>query len=165
MHARAAGRLESLGFARVYRYAPGKADWRAAGLAMEGTRAPALRAIDALRRDVPTCSLGATVDEARRSAERTHDDFCLVLGNDHVVLGRLRRDAFNADGALPVTEVMENGPTTTRPDDDLAALVARMQKRRVATIIVADPDGRLIGVMYRKDGEQLLASDPPPQTP
>jgi len=165
MHARAAGRLERLGFAQVYRYAPGKADWRAAGLPMDGSLRPDLRAIDALRRDVVTCALDASVQDARREAERTHSEFCLVVGNGQLVLGRLRRDALNADGALPVTDVMENGPTTIRADADLAALIDRMQTRKVATIIVSDSDGRLIGVVYREEGEELLARNQHPAAP
>jgi hypothetical protein len=165
MHARAAGRLESLGFGQVYRYAPGKADWRAAGLPMDGSLQPTLRAIDALRREVPTCGLDASVEDARREADRIASDFCLVVGDGGLVLGRLRGDALSTDPALRVIDVMENGPTTVRADEDLAALIARMQARRVANIIVSDPDGRLIGVLYREDGEQLLRDSDLPDTP
>jgi predicted transcriptional regulator len=162
MHARAAGRLERLGFERVYRYAPGKADWRAAGLPMEGRLQPRPRAIDALRRDVPRCALDASVHDARRAAQRTHDEFCLVVGDDQLVLGRLRGAALTADAALLVTEVMENGPTTIRADDDLAGLIERMQRRHVATIIVTDPEGRLLGVVDRDDGEGILKESAAP---
>jgi CBS domain-containing protein len=64
-----------------------------------------------------------------------------------------------------VVDVMENGPTTTRADDDLANLIERMRKRHVASIIVTDPDGRLIGVVYREDGEKVLASAQPLDAP
>ena len=165
MHARAAGRLETLGFERVYRYAPGKADWRAAGLPMEGTLRPRDRAIDAMRREVPTCALDASVGDARREADRLYSDFCLVVGDRRLVLGRVRHADLTADPALPVTSVMENGPTTIRADEDLAALIQRMQARHVATIIVSDPDGQLIGVLHREDAEQLLARDHPERAP
>ena len=165
MHARAAGRLESLGFKRVYRYAPGRADWRAAGLGMEGSLRALPRAGDVVRRDAPTCGLDASIEDARREADRLHSDFCLAVGDGELVFGRLRRDALSADPALPVIDVMENGPTTIRADEDLAALIGRMQVRHVANIIVSDPDGRLIGVLYREDGEQLLAADQPPPAP
>lgn len=45
MSARAAWRLEQLGFERVFRYTPGKADWAAAGLPMEGTDGPPARGV------------------------------------------------------------------------------------------------------------------------
>jgi predicted transcriptional regulator len=89
----------------------------------------------------------------------------MVVGVDQFVLGRLRRDALNSDGALAVTDVMENEPTTIRADEDLAALIERMQKRKVATIIVSDPDGRLLGVVSRAHGEQRLATNDPQVAP
>jgi CBS domain-containing protein len=157
MHARAACRLESFGFGHVYRYAPGKADWRAAGLPMGGNVAQPLRAIDAVRRDVPTCALDASVGDIRRELEGARDEVCLVLGDRAVVLGRVRGDVLrSADDATPAEDIMEEGPTTIRADDELASLVERMQRRHVATIIVTDPDGRLVGLLHRDDAERLL---------
>ena len=54
MSARAAWRLESLGFTHVYRYTAGKMDWRASGLPIEGQFADEPCAKDIARRDVPT---------------------------------------------------------------------------------------------------------------
>jgi len=53
---------------------------------------------------------------------------------------------------------MEEGPTTTRADDDLEQLTARMRRRSVGSILVTDPDGRLMGVLYREDAEAALNS-------
>src|SRR5678815_54765 len=39
LSARAAWRMESMGFQEVYRYTPGKADWLAAGFETEGAQA------------------------------------------------------------------------------------------------------------------------------
>src|SRR6516165_5745498 len=119
MSARAAGRLESLGFEQVYRYAGSKADWRAAGLPMDGTLRRPPRALDAMHRDTPTCSLDASVSDARHAAEVSHEDYCTVLGLRRLVLGRIRGDALHTQGELPVREVMEDGPTTVRADEDL----------------------------------------------
>jgi hypothetical protein len=60
--ARAASRLETLGFRQVYRYQPGKADWFAAGLPREGREAYTPRVADIARRDVPTCRIDERVD-------------------------------------------------------------------------------------------------------
>jgi hypothetical protein len=68
----------------------------------------------------------------------------------------VRAEALKDDDRLPVQEIMEAGPATIRADEDLAALVERMQRRRVSTIIVTDPDGRLIGILRRDDGEQAI---------
>lgn len=77
MNARAAWRLEQLGFAQVYRYAAGKADWLAAGLPSEGRKAGALRAWTIARRDVPTCGPGERVGDAARRARQVGSDVCL----------------------------------------------------------------------------------------
>ena len=55
MSARAAWRLESLGFARVYRYAAGKVDWFGAGMPREGRLAAVPCAADVVRKDIVTC--------------------------------------------------------------------------------------------------------------
>ncbi len=65
MSARAAWRLETLGFTEVFRYKPGKADWLANGLPTTGTEANVPRVSQVIRRDVPTCHLGERVGTVR----------------------------------------------------------------------------------------------------
>lgn len=158
MNARAAWRLEAFAFPRVLRYAPGKADWKAAGLPTEGTRRP-LRAIDVVRRNPPTCRPTDPVTKAVRAAqERDWPTLCMVVNEAGGVLGRLRRDGLDSASSAPVLEVMEEGPTTIRADEDLVSLVERMKRRKVASIVVTDPDGRLIGIVYRDDAEKALGT-------
>lgn len=156
MSARAAWRLEALGFARVYRYAAGKADWLAAGLPTEGTEAKPLRAGAVARTDVPTCSPGERVDQAVGRARRAGWDSCIVVNAQRVVVGRLRREVFDADGEATVEQVMEEGPTTIRASEELTGLVKRMRNRNVPAIVVTDPDGRLLGILRRSDAELAL---------
>lgn len=158
MNARAAWRLERLGFERVYRYAPGKADWLAAGLPTEGHDAAKLRAGAVARQDVATCGPGDRVADAAAKSKSTGGDVCIVVNEERVVLGRLRGNALTHHPEAIVEEIMEDGPTTTRADDDLESLTARMRKRSVGSIVVTDPDGRLIGVLYREDAEAALGS-------
>lgn len=51
---------------------------------------------------------------------------------------------------------MESGPTSVRPDVPLEEIAERMRKRRVSSVLVTSPGGRLVGVLYRRDAEQLL---------
>jgi rhodanese-related sulfurtransferase len=55
--ARAACRLELMGFHEVYRYTPGKADWLAAGWPAEGTEGTTGGLRNLTRKNVPTCFL------------------------------------------------------------------------------------------------------------
>src|SRR6266516_2624511 len=158
MHARAAWRLERLGFERVYRYAPGKADWLAAGLPTQGPGALTLRAGAVARRDVPTCKPGDRIADAAETATAAGARVCMVVNEERVVLGRLRGDALTREPDATAEDVMEEGPTTTRADDNLEHLTTRLRNRSVASIVVTDPDGRLIGLLYREDAQAALGS-------
>lgn len=84
-------------------------------------------------------------------------DFCVVVNDEGIVLGRLRRESWNAPDDSPVEQVMEEGPTTIRPDEDLDSLAMRMLDRNVDSVLISDPDGRLLGVLYRKDAQAALS--------
>ena len=149
-------RLDLLGFENIYLYAAGKWNWFAHGLPMLGTRGELPQAKDVVRRDVPTCGPAEPVGEAHRRTQAAGWEQCIVIAEGRVILGRLRRDAWNAPPATPAEDVMENGPTTVRPDELLAELVERMQKRKVSSIVVATPDGVLVGTLDRADAEAYL---------
>jgi predicted transcriptional regulator len=68
----------------------------------------------------------------------------------------LRKEAWTADPEAAVEDVMENGPSTFRPDVFLETLVKRMQAKKVGSTVITNSDGVLIGVLYRKDAEQRL---------
>ena len=161
MSSRAAWRLESLGFSQVYRYAAGKLDWFAFGLPMEGEFAAIPKAGDVVRRDVPTCHLNDHLGEVHRRCQEVGWKVCLVVNESNIVLGRLRREAWEADPDTPVENVMENGPTTFRPDSFLEPLIKRMHDEKVGSVIITNSDGVLIGLLYRKDGEERLQRDRP----
>ncbi len=157
MSPRAAWRLESLGFTKVYDYVGGKSDWLAAGLSIEGDQANIPRAIDVVQRDVPTCRPSDLIGNVRDQVEAARDDVCIVTNDDGIVLGRLRLGALASDRGKAVHEVMESGPTTTRADAWLEGLVQRLYNAEVTSMLITTPEGRLLGVVYREDAEQYLA--------
>lgn len=150
MSPRAAWRLESLGFAQVYEYAAGLADWLAFGLPTEGHDVDQPRVGQIARRDAPVCALGDRIGDVRDRARAAGWDECLVLNDERVVLGRLRAAALAGDPEAIAADVMEPGPTTVRPDERLTTLWPRMRERHVGRIIVTTPDGRLVGVAERE---------------
>ena len=156
MSPRAAWRLETLGFTQVFDYVAGKTDWLASGLPLEGKLADHPRAGSAVQRDVPTCRLTERIADVRDRVQASGHNICVVTNDEGVVLGRLGPRALDADPQASAEAVMESGPTTTRPDDPLEAITERLQVARVTSILVTTPDGRLMGILYRKDAEQLL---------
>jgi predicted transcriptional regulator len=159
MSSRAAWRLESLGFSPVYRYAAGKRDWLALALPIEGEFAAILKAGDVVRRDVPTCNLTDRVGAVYQRCQAAGWKVCIVVNESRIVLGRLRREAWESDPETLVEEIMEDGPTTFRPDHFLEPLVKRMHEKKVGSVIVTNPDGALIGILYRKQAEERLQAD------
>lgn len=158
MSPRAAWRLESLGFTQVFDYVAGKADWAAYGLPMEGTQANVPHAGDVARRDVPMCRITDRLGDVRARVQAMGWDICIVVNDERVVLGRLRKKAWHAPHVATVETVMDSGPTTIRPDTKLDSITKRMQTRKVDDIVVTTSDGRLIGVLYRTDAERQLAT-------
>ncbi len=159
MSPRAAWRLESLGFTQVFDYVAGKADWLASGLPIEGKLANFCRAGSVARTDVPTCRLTDRVADALKQVQASDHCVCVVTNDEGVVLGRLGERALltNPDGL--VEQVMESGPTTTRPDDPLEAITERLRGRGVDSILVTTPDGRLVGILYLEDADRILAEE------
>ncbi len=151
MSARAAWRLESLGFSDVYRFTPGKADWLANGLPSEGKRAPLPRVGDLARRDVPTCHLEERIGDVRQRVRAAGWDRCIVVNERRIVLGRLRGHALDADPATPVDQVMEEGPTTYRLDRPAEETAKYLAERGVASVLITTSDGELVGVFFRDD--------------
>ncbi len=151
MSARAAWRLEALGFKRVYRYQPGKDDWLAAGLPMEGREAHVRRAADLARREVPTCGLRERAGDVADEVRRGDWPLAVVVNEQRVVLGRLRPRDLYAHPEAVAEELMVEGPRTvrgTRPAEDLAAW---LDKRNVPGVLVTTANGELIGYVRRED--------------
>ena len=154
MSPRAAARLETLGFTRVYDYVAGKKDWGSNGLPREGTKVPARSAGDAAHRDVPTCRLDERLHEVRKRVRDAGWDTCIVIDDDGVVLGRIGRKALASDDDVSVEEAMSPGPSTVRPSIGTDALLERMRSRNMTSYVVTTSDGRLVGLVRRDELEQ-----------
>ena len=157
MSPRAAWWLEGLGFEKVYDYMPGKADWFANGLPKEGKVASIPTIGEAALRDVPTCGLKERVGDARERARKAGWDRCVVVNEGRVVLGLLREEEMSSDPESAVETVMRAGPTTFCPNEPVGKLAERMRKRGASSILVTTPDGRLVGLLYRKDAERIAS--------
>jgi CBS domain-containing protein len=151
MSPRAACRLTRLGFPDVYDYAPGKVDWLAHNLPVEGSLAAAATAGTRLRTDVPTADPEDRVGDVRARVAASRYGFALVLAPDRTLLGRLRRAAFEGDPDATAEQVMEPGPVTIQPNMPLDEVSATMREHNLTTSLVTDPEGGLLGVVHRDD--------------
>ena len=161
MSPRAACRLEALGFDQLYDYTAGIADWKAAGLPVEGSEQPELRVADATRPDIPTAQPAEILGDVLTRTTAEGWDEALVVGCDGVVVGRLRGEVWKDDPTSAVEDVMEFGPTSVRPDGSLHDLAGRMEKRATRLVVVSDPQGHLIGVVLADDARRLTLGESP----
>jgi CBS domain-containing protein len=147
MSARAAARLETLGFRQVYRYQPGKADWFAAGLAREGAEAHTPRVADIAQRDVPTCGIDERIGAVRDRMRERGWDVCVVANDHRAVLGLVQAAMLDADPDTPVEQVMRTNPITFRPNVRIGQLPEYLTAQRTSLAIVTTSDGVLVGLL------------------
>jgi CBS domain-containing protein len=157
MSPRAAWQLEAMGFVEVYDYAEGKIDWKARGLPTEG-KGPhyAVAGEVADREAVLACRLGDRVGDLSLKLERVPHDYCVVLNDQDIVLGRMRTKNLQGSPDQVVERVMEPGPTTVRPKEPAEALLERMRMRNVPAVIVTTKSGRLLGAATQEALERLV---------
>ena len=161
MSPRAAARLETLGFTKVYDYVTGKADWLATALPSEGSSASLPDARRAVRGDDIACHLGDRLGDSVDRVRAAGKDVCIVIDDHHVVLGRVRGRALDGDPDALIEDVMQSGPSTIRPDTPLETVVQTLRDGNVSSTLVTDPGGRLIGTLYLEDAERILAEETP----
>lgn len=158
MSARAAARLEDMGFTRVYDYVGGKKDWLIADLPVEGQRAGQPLSGDLARRDAPTCRPDDAPGDVIDRSGMEGWGFCVVTDDDNVVHGLLAKGDIpdRADGHV-VQDVMQLGPVTIRPSRSLESAVRRMDQLDTDSVLVTTDFGELLGVLYREDAQNHLA--------
>ena len=154
MSPRAAARLESLGFTRVYDYEAGKSDWLAATQPSEGWAAGQPSGGDLIRGDDIACHLGERLGEVAKRVRTAGKNFCIVVNDRHIVLGSVRGRALDGDPKALVEDVMRPGPSTNRPDTDLGTVAKTLRDGNVDNTLVTNQEGRLMGTVYLKDVER-----------
>lgn len=150
MSPRAAWRLETLGFPRVYDYAAGKADWGSFGLPLEGDADSSTRVSSVVSTEVPTCRLDELVPDVGPRLPAAWD-ICVVVNDAGIVLGLVGRSVLRSSQRRTAEDAMTSGPSTIRPSARLDAVRQRMREQDLTRIIVSRPDGVLVGVLRVED--------------
>jgi CBS domain-containing protein len=154
LSARAAWRLESLGFENVCDYLAGKQDWLAYGLPIEGDLAEAVTVGKLAHADVPVCRLDDKLSDLEQRLGPTNWSECVVVNEPGIVLGLLRRSMWEgAASDITAEQVMEPAPITFRPYVRRDELVPYLQKKKMTSALVTTADGKLVGLISRKDVE------------
>lgn len=151
MSPRAAWRLTTLGFQNVYDYMPGKLDWIAHALPLQGEWDQSTTVGAFVHRDVATCSLEERAAVVRERIDASPYGFALVLSDQEIVLGRVLRSTIERSPDASAQALMESGPSTVRAHVQAAELAERLADRDLATAVITTPGGRLIGIVRGAD--------------
>jgi CBS domain-containing protein len=109
---------------------------------------------------VPTCGPRETIGEVRQRVEADGRETCVVVNEQRIVLGLLRKQALQAGADRRADEVMSLGPKTFRPNLTLKNLLSSMREHEIRTnSLVTTGEGRLLGIISRADAEATLAHD------
>jgi Mg/Co/Ni transporter MgtE len=77
---------------------------------------------------------------------------CVVVNGEHVVLGLLRKNVWEeAEPGIPAEQVMDLAPQTFRPHVTREEMARYMQSKKLKTALVTTPEGKLFGLVRRKD--------------
>jgi predicted transcriptional regulator len=133
-------------------------DWHASGLPTEGTLTAQPHALDVTRLSVPRCEPRERLGEVRARVRHEGWDQAIVVDDAGVVLGVVTSEALDGDTDTPVERVMEGGPRTIRPSV-LLEKVDEYVPREADRVLVTNPDGVLIGTLFRADVERRLREE------
>jgi CBS domain-containing protein len=134
---------------------PGKVDWLAHNLPVEGDRAIAPTAARAMHDDVVRCRPTDRIADVHEWIERSPYPFALVTSEDGTLLGRAPSSALDPTSDRPVWDVAEPGPKTFRPHVSAAKVAGALADKGLRWAIVTTPEGRVLGVASREDLERV----------
>lgn len=155
MSPRAAWRFESLGFAQVFHYVAGVADWTAAGLPVEGSISAVPTAGAAAQKETALCSPDDPVGEAASRAKAAGEDSCLVINDQQIVMGRLYYKDLEANAGVRVQDVMDPGPSTFRPNVPVNDIADFMKQHGLNTTPITTSEGRYVGMLHLEAADKI----------
>ena len=158
MAPRAAARLESLGFEKVFEYRAGKLDWLAAGNPTEGENSKRPRAGDVARKDMVVCGLNDRVGDVRKRAGAAGWDVAVVVDDAQVVLGLLRSEQLEGEPDLVVEKAMRPGPSTFRPYVPIKEMADYLVEHQLDSVPITTSAGQLVGLLRKGDATREAAS-------
>ncbi|HEX2042868.1 MAG TPA: CBS domain-containing protein [Acidimicrobiales bacterium] len=127
----------------------------AAGLPTEGAEAGRPRAGDVARRDVPTCAPGESMAEVRQRVAAAGWDACVVVNDERVVFGLMRKNELGKGGDGPAKAAMRPGPSTFRPHVPIEEMAHYMIEHELPSSPITTSDGRLVGLLTVEDAARV----------
>ena len=106
------------------------------------------------RKDVPTCVLEDRLSDVRDRVKKDGWGVCVVVNEERIVLGLLRAEELAGDPDQAAEQAMRPGPSTFRPHVPIEEMAAYMVEHDLPSSPITTLEGRLVGVLLRKDAER-----------
>ena len=129
---------------------PGKVDWLAHNLPVEGERPDAPIAGRVMRDDAVLCRPTDRIADVREAIERSPYPFALITSDDRTLVGRAPSSALDPASDRPVWDIAEPGPKTFRPHVSAGKVAGILADKGLRWAIVTTPEGRVLGVASRE---------------
>jgi CBS-domain-containing membrane protein len=144
----------------VFDYPPGKQGWFQQGGPREGTSTDETWLGDVADASVPTCGPDDRIRDIVGAVRVDGRETCVVINDEGIVLGVVRKHALASDADREVRDVMQTSPSTFRPNVTLEELLKWMRDHDVKTnSLVTAADGRFLGIISRADAEATLSHE------
>jgi rhodanese-related sulfurtransferase len=156
LSARAAWCLAALGFAKVFRYTAGTADWLANGLPVEGKRSQTISAASVARRHVPICLASELAGATWERFDGRQAGVCVVVNEQLIVMGLLEESQARRAPEARAEELMDSAPRTCRCDAAPTDILAGMRRDELRHVLVTTSGGQLVGLLDRSALEMAV---------
>jgi CBS domain-containing protein len=133
---------------------PGKVDWLAHNLEVEGEDPVPATLGGVMRDDVVRCAPTDRMADVHTSIKASPYPFALMTTDGGTVLGRLPASALDPGSEASVGDIAQPGPKTFRPHHSAANVARQLGEKDLRWAIVTTPEGRLLGVASRADLER-----------
>jgi magnesium transporter len=108
------------------------------------------------RRDVPTCRMNERIEEVRERVRAAEWEVCVVLNDERVVFGLLRKADLLKGRDESVELIMRPGPSTFRPHVRIEEMAAYMMEHDLPSSPITTSDGRLVGILLKEDALEAV---------
>jgi Mg/Co/Ni transporter MgtE len=96
------------------------------------------------------------IDEVRERVHAAGWEACVVVNDEHVVFGLLRKAELLKGRDEPVEQIMRPGPSTFRPHVRIEEMAAYMMEHDLPSSPITTSDGRLVGILLKDDALETV---------
>jgi Mg/Co/Ni transporter MgtE len=96
------------------------------------------------------------IDQVRDRVRAAGWEACVVVNDERVVFGLLRKDELMKGGDEPVEQIMRPGPSTFRPHVRIEEMAVHMTEHDLPSSPITTSDGRLVGILLREDALEAV---------